>query len=411
MRMSDSPSDALIAAGKRYYVPVYRPRDLVLERGAGSRVWDREGREYVDFSAGIAVNALGHAAPELIEALSAQAAKLWHTSNVFWSEPPLRLAQMLVEKSGFAQRVFLCNSGTEANEAAIKLARQWGAARGRPPERRVILSFRGSFHGRTLAAVTATAQPKYHAGFEPLPPGFRYADFNDCDAASAALADDAVCAVLVEPIQGEGGVMPATPAFLSHLRALCDRHDALLMLDEIQCGMGRTGTLFACEGFKLRPDVVTLAKALGGGFPIGAMLVGDAAAETMRFGAHGTTFGGNPLAAAVALAALQRLSSPQLLANVRQQSETLRAGLQALNDRFGLFADVRGRGLMLGAVLIPEFAGRAGDILDGAARQGLLMLQAGPDVLRFVPALNIADADLSEGLARLEAALGEFVAP
>ena len=405
-----SASAELIAAGKRFYVPVYRPRDVVLDHGRGSRVWDRDGREYVDFGAGIAVNALGHAAPELVAALTAQAGKLWHTSNVFWSEPPLRLAQALVEASGFAQRVFLCNSGAEANEAAIKLARKWAAAQGRAAERRGILTFRGSFHGRTLAAVTATAQPKYQEGYEPLPPGFAYVDFNDLAAAEAELATGAICAVLVEPVQGEGGVMPATDDFLRGLRALCDRHKALLMLDEIQCGMGRSGHLFACEGYGVRPDVMTLAKALGGGFPIGAMLVGERAAETLQFGAHGTTFGGNPLAASVALVALQRLSSDELLANVRTQSQALRAGLHVLNTEFDLFSEIRGRGLMLGAVLKPAFAGRAGDILDHAAAHGLLLLQAGPDVLRFVPALNIGDADIAEGLARLRAALRAFAA-
>jgi len=402
--MTDT-TDSLHALSERYYLPVYRPRQIVLERGKGARLWDRDGREYVDFGAGIAVNALGHAHPALVAALTAQAGKLWHTSNVFVSEPPLRLAQALVEASHFARRVFFCNSGTEANEAAIKLARKWATGEGRPPERRVILSFRGSFHGRTLAAVTATAQPKYHEGFEPLPAGFRYSDFNDLGAAEAAMAGGDVCAVLVEPVQGEGGVTPATPEFLAGLRALCDRFGALLILDEIQCGMGRTGQLFACHGYGVTPDVVTLAKALGGGFPIGAMLVGPRASESMQFGAHGTTFGGNPLAAAVAGAALRELSSPALLANVERQAAAIRDGLAAIDAESQLFSQIRGRGLMLGAQLRPEHAGRAGEILDRCIEHGLLLLQAGPDVLRFVPALNIADADVAEGLARLRSAL------
>ncbi|KQZ63546.1 MULTISPECIES: acetylornithine/succinyldiaminopimelate transaminase [unclassified Lysobacter] len=402
-------TESLFALSERYYLPVYRPRRIVLDHGKGARVWDRDGREYVDFGAGIAVNALGHAHPALIAALTEQAGKLWHTSNVFVSEPPLRLAETLVQASGFAERVFFCNSGAEANEAAIKLARKWATAQGRAPERRAILSFRGSFHGRTLAAVTATAQPKYHEGFEPLPPGFRYSDFNDLAAAEAAMAGGDVCAVLVEPVQGEGGVTPATQEFLQGLRALCDRHDALLILDEIQCGMGRTGRLFACHGYEVVPDVVTLAKALGSGFPIGAMLVGARAGESMQFGAHGTTFGGNPLAAAVAGAALRELSSPALLANVERQSAALRAALSALDAEFSLFSDIRGRGLMLGAELRPEHAGKAGEILDRCIDHGLLLLQAGPDVLRFVPALNIADADLAEGLARLRTALAGFL--
>ncbi len=403
-------TDELYSLSERYYLPVYRPRRIVLDHGKGARVWDREGREYVDFGAGIAVNALGHAHPALVAALTEQAGKLWHTSNVFVSEPPLRLAEELVSASRFAQRVFFCNSGAEANEAAIKLARKWAASHGRTPDRRTILTFRGSFHGRTLAAVTAGAQPKYHEGFEPLPPGFRYSDFNDLAGAEAAMAAGDVCAVLVEPVQGEGGVTPASPEFLLGLRALCDRHDALLMLDEIQCGMGRTGHLFAAHAYGVTPDVVTLAKALGSGFPIGAMLVGEKAAESMQFGAHGTTFGGNPLAASVARAALREISSPQLLGNVERQSLAIRDALQALDAELNLFAEIRGFGLMLGAQLRPEHAGKAGQILDLCVDHGLLLLQAGPDVLRFVPALNIDDADIAEGLARLREALKAFVA-
>lgn len=405
--MNASTAD-LYSLSERYYVSVYRPRRMVLDHGRGSRVWDIDGREYVDFSAGIAVNALGHAHPALVAALTEQAGKLWHTSNVFISEPPLRLAQELIAASRFASRVFLCNSGAEANEAAIKLVRKWAAEQGRPPERRVILSFHGSFHGRTLAAVTATAQPKYQAGYEPLPPGFRYSAFNDAAAAEAAMAAGDVCAVLVEPIQGEGGVTPATQDFLQGLRALCDRHGALLVFDEIQCGMGRTGSLFAADSYGVTPDVTTLAKALGSGFPIGAMLVGGKAADVMQFGAHGTTFGGNPLAAAVARTALRELSSPALLANVERQSRALREGLAALDEDLQLFAEIRGRGLLLGAQLREECAGRAGEILDRCAERGLLLLQAGPDVLRLVPPLNIEDADVAEGLARLRAALAGF---
>ena len=406
--MSDTAP--LLDLADRYYVPVYRPRRIVLDHGRGARVWDRDGREYVDFGAGIAVNALGHANPALIEALTTQAGKLWHTSNVFVSEPPLRLAEALVAASGFAERVFLCNSGAEANEAAIKLARKWATAQGREPARRTILTFEGSFHGRTLAAVTATAQPKYHEGFEPLPPGFRYARFNDVASAEAAMADGDVCAVLVEPVQGEGGVTPATPEFLAALRDLCDRHGALLMFDEIQCGMGRTGHLFAWQAYGVQPDVVTLAKALGSGFPIGAMLSGRAAAETLQFGAHGTTFGGNPLASAVALAALRELDSPALRGNVARQAGAIRDALAMLDRELGLFAEIRGLGLMIGAQLRPQWAGRAADILDACVEQGLLLLQAGPDVLRFVPALNISDEDVGDGLARLDAALRAFVA-
>lgn len=410
MHAQDPSAQSLIDLGKRYWLPVYRPRDVVLDHGKGARVWDTQGRDYLDFGAGIAVNALGHQDPDLLEALTTQAHKLWHTSNVFYSEPPLRLAEELVSASGFAERVFLCNSGTEANEAAIKLVRKWATSQGREADKRVIITFRGSFHGRTLAAVTATAQPKYQEGYEPLPGGFRYLDFNDVPALEAAFAHGDVAAVMLEPVQGEGGVLPAAPGFVQRVRELCDQYNALLVLDEIQSGMGRTGTLFAYVQDGARPDIVTLAKALGCGFPIGAMLAGPKVAEVMQFGAHGTTFGGNPLAAAVARVALRKLSSPELLANVARQSQALRDGLARINASLQLFDEIRGRGLMLGAVLNEANKGKAGAILDHAAAHGLLVLQAGPDVLRFVPALNISDADLAEGLQRLEAALRSFVA-
>ncbi|RAO76758.1 acetylornithine transaminase [Dyella jiangningensis] len=410
MHAHDPSAQSLIDLGKRYWLPVYRPRDVVLDHGKGSRVWDTEGREYIDLGAGIAVNALGHQDPDLLEALTTQAGKLWHSSNVFYTEPPLRLAEELVQASGFAERVFLCNSGTEANEAAIKLVRKWATAQGREAAKRVIVTFRGSFHGRTLAAVTATAQPKYQEGYEPLPGGFRYLDFNDAAQLEAAFAQGDVAAVMLEPVQGEGGVLPAAPGFLKRVRELCDQHDALLVLDEIQCGMGRTGTLFAHVQDDVQPDIVTLAKALGCGFPIGAMLAGPKVAQTMQFGAHGTTFGGNPLAASVARVALRKLSSPELLSNVTRQSQALREGLLHINASLDLFDEVRGRGLMLGAVLKDAHKGKAGSMLDFAAAHGLLVLQAGPDVLRFVPPLNLGDDDLAEGLSRLEAALRAYLA-
>ena len=400
----------LLDLGRDVYLPVYRPRQLILERGLGSRLWDSEGRDYVDFAGGIAVCGLGHCDPDLTAALVDQAGKLWHTSNVFYSEPPVRLAQELVAASRFAQRVFLCNSGAEANEAAIKLVRRWAAANDRDASRRVIVTFRGSFHGRTLAAVTATAQPKYQEGYEPLPGGFRYVDFNDIAQLQAAMVSGDVAAVMLEPVQGEGGVMPAAPGFLHEVRTLCDRHGALLVLDEIQCGMGRSGALFAHWQDEVVPDIVTLAKALGGGFPIGAMLAGPKVAEVMQFGAHGTTFGGNPLAAAVARVALRKLASDDIAANVRRQERAIRDGLEAINRDLDLFSEVRGRGLMLGAVLKPAHADKAGEILDRAAANGLLLLQAGPDVLRFVPALNIGDGDIAEGLVRLRRALDAYIA-
>jgi acetylornithine/N-succinyldiaminopimelate aminotransferase len=408
--MSSHPVDSsdLIGLGKRYWLSVYRPRDVVLDHGKGARVWDTEGRDYLDFGAGIAVNALGHQDPDVVAALTTQAGKLWHASNVFWTEPPLRLAEELIAHAPFAERVFLCNSGTEANEAAIKLVRKWATSKGRPPEQRVIVTFKGSFHGRTLASVTATAQPKYQEGYEPLPGGFRYVAFNDVPALEEAFAQGGVSAVMLEPVQGEGGVMPAEPGFLKAVRELCDKHDALLVLDEIQSGMGRTGTLFAHAHDHVTPDIVTLAKALGAGFPIGAMLAGPKVADIMQFGAHGTTFGGNPMAAAVARVALRKLASPAVLLNVERQGNDIRAGLTKLNHDLQLFSDIRGRGLMLGAVLAEPYKGRAGEILDLAAAHGLLILQAGPDVLRIVPPLTLTDEETAEGLQRLGEALRAF---
>jgi acetylornithine/N-succinyldiaminopimelate aminotransferase len=409
-QMQESSVSSLVDLGKRYWLPVYKPRELVLDHGKGARVWDTEGRDYIDFGAGIAVNALGHQDPELLAALTEQAGKLWHSSNVFYTEPPLHLAQELVEASGFAERVFLCNSGAEANEAAIKLVRKWAASQGRSPEQRVIITFRGSFHGRTLATVTATAQPKYQEGYEPLPGGFRYLDFNDVAALEHAFARGDIAAVMVEPVQGEGGVLPAASGFLKRVRELCDAHGALLVLDEIQCGMGRTGTLFAHVQDDVQPDIVTLAKALGCGFPIGAMLAGPKVADVMQFGAHGTTFGGNPMAAAVARAALRKLASTELLKNVQSQSAVLRDALGLLGKELDIFSEVRGRGLMLGAVLSEKYRGKAGEILDYAASHGLLVLQAGPDVLRFVPSLNISDEEVADGLTRLRASLMAYLA-
>lgn len=398
----------LLEKGRSYYVPNYKPRDMILDHGKGSTVWDIDGNDYIDLGSGIAVCSLGHQDPDLLAALDTQSRKLWHTSNIFFTEPPIRLAEMLVKTSGFAERVFLCNSGAEANEAAIKLVRKYAADQGRPPEKRNIISFKGSFHGRTMATVTLTAQPKYQIGFEPMPGGFIYCDqFND-EAAIEALMNDSVCAVFVEPVQGEGGVMPAKPGYLKHLRALCDKVGALLVMDEIQAGMGRTGTLFAHTQDGIVPDVVTLAKALGGGMPIGAMLVGNKAAEVLQFGTHGTTFGGNPVMAAVALASVAKLNSPAVLDNVAKQSQKILTALNEWNKELGLFKEARGRGLMLGAELLPAYAGKSGDISEMARKRGVLVLVAGPDVMRLLPPLTISDAELDEGLRRLKLALVDF---
>ena len=398
----------LVAAGRRRYVPNYAPKEIILDHGEGARVWDADGNEYVDLGTGISVTSLGHGDPELAQALSGQAGRLWHASNLYFAEPTVRLAEDLCEAT-FADRVFFCNSGAEANEAAIKLARRHASFR-HGPEKREIVTFHNGFHGRTLATVTATAQPKYHEGFEPLPGGFRYCDFNDPAALDEAIGER-TCAVLVEPVQGEGGVIPAESGFLTTLAERCRAHDALLMLDEIQSGLGRTGRLFAYQWEEgLVPDVVTLAKALGGGLPIGAMLVGPRAAETFQPGSHGSTFGGNLIAASVARVVLRRVRSPGLLANVERQGGRLRKRLTALHNTIGIIAEVRGKGLMLGAVLRGEWAGRAADLGERCRRHGVLVLQAGPDVLRFLPPLNITDAELDDGMDRLEAALREAAA-
>ena len=398
-------STDLIEKGRRYYVPNYKPREMILDRGVGATVWDIEGNDYIDLGAGIAVCSLGHQDPDLLAALDKQSRKLWHTSNIFFTEPPIHLAEKLVAVSGFAERAYLCNSGAEANEAAIKLARKYAADQGKPPSARNIISFNGSFHGRTLATVTLTAQPKYQQGFEPLPGGFLYCDtFND-EAAIEALVDANTCAIFVEPVQGEGGVMPAKPGFLKHLRKLCDEVGALLIIDEIQAGMGRTGSLFAYTQDGVEPDVVTLAKALGGGMPIGAMLVGKKAADVLQFGSHGTTFGGNPVMAAVALASVTKLASKTIIENVADKSKKMFAALQQINADMGLFKEIRGRGLMIGAELIAAHAGKAGDISELARKHGVLVLIAGPNVMRFLPPLTITDTELNVGIERFKQAL------
>ncbi len=405
-----SASAALIHKAQQFYTLNYKPREMILDRGKGARLYDLDGKEYIDLSSGIAVSSLGHQHPKLLKALHRQSRKLWHTSNVFYTEPPIRLAEKLVELSGFARRVYLCNSGTEANEAAIKLVRKYAADKGRDPAHREIISFAGSFHGRTLAAVTATAQPKYHQGFEPLPPGFVYCSkFND-EAAISSMVSDKTCAIFVEPVQGEGGVVPAKPGFLKYLRSLCDNVGALLVVDEIQAGMGRTGTMFAYTQDGIVPDVVTLAKALGCGLPIGAMLVGEKASETFQFGSHGSTFGGNPVMSAVALEAIKILSSKQISESVQENHIIMMNMLDSFNRELDMFSELRGRGLMIGAELKSTYKGQANAIADLARKEGVLVLIAGPDVLRFLPPLNITKKEINRGLLRLRNALVKFKA-
>jgi acetylornithine/N-succinyldiaminopimelate aminotransferase len=400
-------SQTLVEQGRQYFVPNYKPKGVVLDHGKGARLWDLDGNEYIDLGTGISVNSLGHQDPELVDALLTQGQKLWHTSNIYFNEPSIRLAAELVAGAPFAAKAFFCNSGAESNEAAIKLARRFAANNGKSPEEREIITFYGGFHGRTLATVTATAQPKYHEGFEPVPGGFVYCNFNDFDAVAGKVSDK-TCAIMVEPIQGEGGVNPAQPGFLRHLRELCDKHGALLICDEIQSGMSRSGKLFTHyweEEGGVVPDVVTMAKALGGGLPIGAMLASAKVAEALPFGSHGSTFGGNPVASSVARVMWRRVQEPKLLANVQQQGERLLAALQSINDELGIFGEIRGRGLIIGAQLKDAWKGKAGEFGDYCMQQGALILQAGPDVLRFLPPLNITDEELDTGMQRVTAAL------
>jgi len=401
---------SLVATGYQYYLRNYKPRHMVLDRGEGSWLFDTDGNAYVDLGAGIGVNALGHGHAALVRALDDQARRLWHTSNIYFTAPAVELARELAASSGFAQGVFFCNSGGEANEAAIKLIRKWAAQRGKQPHARQIITFKGAFHGRTLATVTASVQPKYQQGFEPLPQGFVHCAFND-EAALEKLLSDNTAAVMLEPVQGEGGVVPAKPGFLKFVRALCNRHDVLLALDEVQCGMGRTGKLW-CHMWEegLQPDILTSAKALGGGFPIGALLAGAKVAQVFDFGSHGSTFGGNPMACAVARVVLRHVGEPALMHNVAARGAQLQRALEELKAQHAVFSDVRGRGLMLGAELAPPWRGRAADVMECAREHGVLILQAGPDVLRFLPPLNITAADLEEGLSRLAAAVARFVA-
>ncbi|MDE2149375.1 MAG: aspartate aminotransferase family protein [Gammaproteobacteria bacterium] len=388
-------------------VPSYNPAEMVPVRGLGSKVWDQQGREYIDLAGGIAVTLLGHCHPRLVAALDDQAHRLWHTSNVVTTEPALRLARQLVAAT-FAERVFFCNSGAEANEAAFKLARRRGhVAFG--PHKHQIIAFKDAFHGRTLFTVSVGGQPKYTQGFEPLPGGITHLPFNDLAAVERAISDDS-CAVVVEPVQGEGGIVPAEREFLAGLRTLCDRHKALLIYDEVQIGMGRSGSLYAYMHYGVTPDVLTSAKGLGGGFPIGAMLTTAEVAQYLPFGTHGSTYGGNPLACAVAEAVLDTVNDRELLAGVADRSRRLKEGLEAIGRRHGVFEPARGLGLLIGAPMAPAWKGRAKDLMTLGFKHGVWCLVAGPDVLRLAPSLIIPEADLHEGLRRLEAACGELVA-
>ncbi len=388
-------------------VPVFAPAEFIPVRGEGSRVWDQDGRERIDFTGGIAVNVLGHAHPALVQALTEQAGQLWHVSNVYTNEPALRLAKQLVEAT-FADRVFFANSGAEANEAAFKLARRYGHNTG-GAEKCEIIAALNSFHGRTLFTVSVAGQPKYSEGFGPKIEGITHVPFNDLEALRAAISDK-TCAVVLEPIQGEGGVMPAEQAYLDGVRALCDQHDALLIFDEVQSGVGRSGQLYAYMHYGVNPDILTSAKSLGGGFPIGAMLATERVAQHFGVGVHGTTYGGNPLACAVAGAVLDIVNTPAVLSGVTARSAYFRAELLRMGEEYGIFSQVRGMGLLLGAVLSEAWKGRAGDVMKAALQEDLMILQAGPDVVRLAPSLIISEEDMTDGLARLERALARLTA-
>jgi predicted acetylornithine/succinylornithine family transaminase len=377
----------------------YARAPLTIVRGKGVWLYDDRGNRYLDFVAGIAVCALGHAHPGITAAIADQAGRLVQCSNLFHHEPAGMLANELAALSGF-ERVFFCNSGAEANEAAIKLARKLAFRRG-DFERRTILSCEGGFHGRTLGALAATPNPAYHAGFEPLPGGFAHVPFNDIEALERAL-DESIAAFIVEPVQGESGVVPADLAYLEAARRLCDERGALLVFDEIQCGMGRLGTLFAFETSGVRPDLVTLAKALANGLPIGALLVDGRSAAGLQPGDHGTTFGGSPVPCAAALAHLRLRDELALDDHVREVGTFLRAGLREVALRFpDIAGEPRGRGLMLGLPIREPYQAR--DLAVAAREQEALLINAaGRNTLRFVPPLILSLEEAREGLARLE---------
>ena len=387
-------------------LPIYAPAQFVPVKGKGSRVWDQQGKEYIDFAGGIAVLGLGHCHPALVGALQEQSEQLWHVSNIFTNEPALRLAKKLTAAT-FADRVFFANSGAEANEAAFKLARYYTTTTISPYKTKII-AFHHGFHGRTFFTVTVGGQPKYSDGFGPKPADIVHVPFNDLDAVKAVI-DDHTCAIVVEPIQGEGGVTPASEEFLSGLRQLCDQYKALLVFDEVQTGMGRTGKLFAYQHSSVVPDILTTAKALGGGFPVSAMLTREDIAKVMTPGCHGTTYGGNPLACAVAEASLDIINDEELLAGVEQRHQWFIEGLEAINQRYRLFTAIRGKGLLIGAQLAPEYANRIRDLIQAATEGGLLILSAGSDVLRFTPSLIIEQQDVQLGMAKLQQAIEKVI--
>lgn len=398
--MAAASQEALVELGKQYLYPNYRQPPLVLARGQGSLLWDVAGKRYLDFFAGIAVSVLGHGHPALTRALAEQAARLVHVSNYFYNEPNVRLAERLCRATGM-DRAFFCNSGTEAIEACLKLARRhfWAAGQ---PERLRVVAFDNSFHGRTLGALAATGQSKYKEGFGQLP-HTTHVPYGDTAAVRAAMASD-VAAILVEPVQGEGGVLPAPAGFLRDLRRLADEHGSLLIVDEIQTGVGRTGAFLAIEHEGVRADVVALAKGLGAGVPIGAMLCRESLSQALPPGSHGSTFGGNALASTAALCVLETLESERLLEAAARKGDRLATGLRRVADRHSkLVSSVRGRGLLQAIVLADSVDARA--LLGALQKDGLLVTIAGGQALRFSPPLVVTDAEIDEGVEILERGL------
>jgi len=383
------------ARGNAVFIGTYSRFPAAMVKGSGCRLWDADGKEYLDFLAGIAVCALGHCHPVVTEAIRRQAETLVHVSNLFHTTPQIRLAELLVANS-FADQVFMCNSGAEANEAAIKLARIHSGE-----GRYEIISLAGSFHGRTLATVAATGQPRFHQGFEPLPQGFVHAEFGD-PRAIEALVSPRTCAVLCEPLQGESGVRPLEAGYLRAIREICDRHGLLLIFDEVQTGLGRTGTLFAYEQLGVRPDIMTLAKALGSGLPIGAMLTKKEIAVSLVAGSHASTFGGNPVAAAAAVEVLNIMLADGFLASVREQGAYFVDKLQTVAARYPhLASGVRGSGLLLGLVLTDRGIEHGADIVQRMFAEGALINFAGNTVLRFAPPLIVSAAEIDLLIDRL----------
>ncbi|ENO8415360.1 aspartate aminotransferase family protein [Vibrio mimicus] len=387
-------------------VPCYNPMEFIPVKGFGSRIWDQQGHEYIDFAGGIAVSCLGHCHPVMVQALTTQANKLWHLSNVMTNEPALRLAKKLIQVS-FAEKVFFANSGAEANEAALKLARRY-AADVYGPEKSEIIAFNQGFHGRTFFTVSVGGQAAYSDGFGPKPGDIVHLPYNDLAALQAQISDR-TCAVMMEPLQGEGGIISPSAEFVQAVRELCDKHNALLVFDEVQTGNGRTGDFYAYQGIGVTPDILATAKSLGGGFPIGAMLTTAKIAEHMKVGVHGSTYGGNPLACAVAEAVVDFVAQPEILAGVKQREQWMRAELSKLNEKYHIFKEIRGKGLLLGAALNDEWQGRARDILVAAGKQGLMMLVAGASVVRFTPSLIISQQEIEEGMARLDKAIATLM--